>query len=403
MMHATKRTGHSVAVVAVGLLAMALLLIGPAPAPAPAGAAPGARPDRAGSRKEAKRGKPGVRRGKPGVRRGKPGVRRGKPGVRRGRLKGEKRAGKRGQGSGKKVRSAGRGARRAKKQARRASRSIRRAIFAKAGEKARYHATGQVSKKAGTHGLAGAREKRGAKKPSWLSLTVFFLLAFGCAGFAVVMITRKSPMMSAMSLLVVFLCLAGLYVFLNAPFMAAIQLIVYAGAIVVLFIFVIMSMGLKTAYGVREMRKDITYFLSGFLLSTAAALFFFYGHSLAAYLLAGVLILGCLGIFILGDVSYTVARFLGVTGAAFAAVQIIRVASLTSTYLSTPAAGEQKLAPLTVAQPLREDFGGAQVVGRTLFRDNAFAFEALSLLLLAAIVAAVVVVRSREEKEAAES
>jgi NADH-quinone oxidoreductase subunit J len=296
-----------------------------------------------------------------------------------------------------------RGAKDANKTLRRARKGVRRAILAPAGEKARLHGPAQVAQKAGKLGLAGATEKRGTKRTSWLSLITFFLLAFGCAGFSVVMITRKSPMMSAMSLLVVFLCLAGIYVFLAAPFMAAIQLIVYAGAIIVLFVFVIMSMGLKAAYGAGRMGKDLSLFLGGFLLSGAAAIIFFYGHGVSAYLVSGLLVLGTLGLFLFGAVTYPVARFLGVTGAALAGAQVFRLASLTRTYLNAPPKGEEDLAPMALARPISDDFGGAQAVGRSLFQDNAFTFEALSLLLLAAIVAAVVVVRSRKEKEASES
>jgi len=76
---------------------------------------------------------------------------------------------------------------------------------------------------------------------------LFFLVASIAviAGFLVV--KCKSPVNSAMALVQTFVCLAALYVMLYAPFMAAIQIMVYAGAIMVLIIFVIMLLNLGTA------------------------------------------------------------------------------------------------------------------------------------------------------------
>jgi NADH-quinone oxidoreductase subunit J len=66
---------------------------------------------------------------------------------------------------------------------------------------------------------------------------VFAGLAIGCA---ISMVSQTNPLYSAISLIGVFLSLASLYVTLAAPFIAAVQVIVYAGAIMVLVIFVIM-------------------------------------------------------------------------------------------------------------------------------------------------------------------
>jgi NADH-quinone oxidoreductase subunit J len=70
-----------------------------------------------------------------------------------------------------------------------------------------------------------------------LVFIIFAGLALGCA-FNVVW--QRNPLYSAISLIGVFLSLAGLYVLLASPFIAAVQVIVYAGAIMVLFVFVIM-------------------------------------------------------------------------------------------------------------------------------------------------------------------
>ena len=63
---------------------------------------------------------------------------------------------------------------------------------------------------------------------------------------SILVITNKNPINSALSLIMTFFCLATLYVMLEAPFMAAIQIIVYAGAIMVLIVFVIMLLNIRT-------------------------------------------------------------------------------------------------------------------------------------------------------------
>ena len=69
---------------------------------------------------------------------------------------------------------------------------------------------------------------------------LFFLLALIAIGGAISLILRKHPIHSALSLIVVMVALAGLYLLLGAEFISAVQIIVYAGAIMVLFVFVIM-------------------------------------------------------------------------------------------------------------------------------------------------------------------
>lgn len=260
------------------------------------------------------------------------------------------------------------------------------------------HRAAAAKARAGDLALAGAQVKRAKPEKDLLGLVVFFLLAFGCAGFSVVMITRKSPMMSALSLLVVFLCLAGLYVLLKAPFMAAIQLIVYAGAIIVLFIFVIMSMGVGGVYTARDLTKEIAYFMAGFLLTGCAAMIYFFSQGLVGMALAGLLVAGTAVGFVV-YLDYPFSRLLGMAAAAFAAVQLMRLATLTGVALEVPRGKGDQLVNVPVAAPLADDFGSAQSVGRSVFLENAFAFEALALLLLAAVVAAVVIVRSHKEAE----
>jgi NADH-quinone oxidoreductase subunit J len=71
-------------------------------------------------------------------------------------------------------------------------------------------------------------------------LAVFFLLAALSVVGALSLILQKHPIHSALSLIVVMVSLAGLYLLMGAEFVAAVQIIVYGGAIMVLFVFVIM-------------------------------------------------------------------------------------------------------------------------------------------------------------------
>jgi len=76
-------------------------------------------------------------------------------------------------------------------------------------------------------------------------LIVFIVFALIGAVSSVVMITRPSPIMSALFLIINFFAIAGLYLLLNAQFIAVAQVIVYAGAIMVLFLFVLMLLNTK--------------------------------------------------------------------------------------------------------------------------------------------------------------
>jgi NADH-quinone oxidoreductase subunit J len=71
-------------------------------------------------------------------------------------------------------------------------------------------------------------------------LVIFFVLAAIAVFGAVSLIVQRHPIHSALSLIVVMVALAGLYLLMGAEFVAAVQIIVYGGAIMVLFIFVIM-------------------------------------------------------------------------------------------------------------------------------------------------------------------
>ena len=76
-------------------------------------------------------------------------------------------------------------------------------------------------------------------------LVVFGFASFLSLAFALLMVVQKTPVRSVLSLVVTFFGLSVLAILLAAPFIAALQIFVYAGAILVLFLFVIMLLNLK--------------------------------------------------------------------------------------------------------------------------------------------------------------
>lgn len=75
--------------------------------------------------------------------------------------------------------------------------------------------------------------------------TLFYLLAAGAVGCGVGVVTARMPIFSVLSLLGSFFCLSAIYLLAGFQFLAATQLLVYAGAIMVLFLFVIMLLNLS--------------------------------------------------------------------------------------------------------------------------------------------------------------
>jgi len=92
---------------------------------------------------------------------------------------------------------------------------------------------------------------------------LFFLLAIVCVGAVVGMIFFKNQAYSALLLVLAFAALGGIFGLLSAPFIAVVQIIIYAGAIMVLFIFVIMMINLQE--GIPPEKKKWTIYLSGVL------------------------------------------------------------------------------------------------------------------------------------------
>ena len=175
--------------------------------------------------------------------------------------------------------------------------------------------------------------------------TVFWIFFASAVVSAAMCILRRNPISAAMWLVSTMFSLAGIFVLLDAPFLAAIQVLVYAGAVMVLFLFVIMLLNLDTTAG--DLRGSLS--IGG------------------AVAVAGLLVveLGALW-------SYTPERLaadLRPAGAAAAFPQAI------------PAGAESSNIVLDVARPL---FGAYLIP-----------FEVTSVLLLAAVVGAVVLAKRR--------
>ncbi len=169
--------------------------------------------------------------------------------------------------------------------------------------------------------------------PSLLEKIAFFVLAAGVLGGALVTITRKSAVGALIALIATFCASAGLYATLSAHFLAVLQVLVYAGAIMVLFIFAVMIVS-------RDETQPIA--LRGLFLRAAAVL-------------------------AIGYLFYKTA------------------------WIVVRERGSDVLA--ATAPPPIPDFGNVAAVGRLLFSDFLFPFEAISLLLLAAVVGGVVLAR----------
>ncbi len=83
----------------------------------------------------------------------------------------------------------------------------------------------------------------------------FYLFALMAIGAALLFVTRKNPVAAALWLVNVMFALSGLYVMLDAPFVAAVQVLVYAGAIMVVFLFVVMLLNIGRPGDLPDLRE----------------------------------------------------------------------------------------------------------------------------------------------------
>src|ERR1700758_2945572 len=90
-----------------------------------------------------------------------------------------------------------------------------------------------------------------------VATTFFFYMLSGIAILSgVLVITRKNPVHSALALILTLLCVAGLYLMLYAPFVAGVQIILYVGGIMGLFLFVIMLVNLERSEKERQFNQQ---------------------------------------------------------------------------------------------------------------------------------------------------
>jgi NADH-quinone oxidoreductase subunit J len=105
--------------------------------------------------------------------------------------------------------------------------------------------------------------------------TLFFaIISLVAIVSAILVVTCKNPINSALSLIMTFFCLATYYVMLDAPFMAAVQVMVYAGAIMVLMVFTIMLLNIRVDATKKHSHKVLFGLIIGFftLLNTVFVL-----------------------------------------------------------------------------------------------------------------------------------
>jgi len=98
-----------------------------------------------------------------------------------------------------------------------------------------------------------------------MTAILFWLFSALMLGFACAVVFNRNPVASALSLVVSFIGLAALFVLLNAYFLAVIQVLVYAGAVMVLFLFIIMLLDLRA----EERRKFNTVVVAGGMIVAA--------------------------------------------------------------------------------------------------------------------------------------
>jgi NADH-quinone oxidoreductase subunit J len=177
-----------------------------------------------------------------------------------------------------------------------------------------------------------------------MSAVIFWILSAVAVGSALLCITRKSPVASALWLVLTLFALAGLFTVLDAFFIGVIQVLVYAGAIMVLFLFVIMLLNLGRA-GPPDLKG-------------------WFGRAVAFLLAAGI-----------GAQLWVLVRVLRRDG--FAA------------HTAGFALPEGEMGRLTEAR------GAVGVVAEPLLRQYLVPFEITSVLLLAAIVGAVVLAKRK--------
>ena len=104
-----------------------------------------------------------------------------------------------------------------------------------------------------------------AAKTDWVGSGLFWLFAAGAVGFGVVLVVQRNPARGAIAFAFVILSTCGLFLLLAAPFLMAATVIIYAGAIIVTFLFVLMLSNVRTASDENDRsREPLLAALAGF-------------------------------------------------------------------------------------------------------------------------------------------
>jgi NADH-quinone oxidoreductase subunit J len=124
-----------------------------------------------------------------------------------------------------------------------------------------------------------------------MNVHLILFLAFGavCVAGAVNLLVQRHPINSALSLIAVMAALAGEYLLLGAEFLAAVQVIVYAGAIMVLFVFVIMLLNAGVEDQTKGSRVAVLFGVPGLLLGSVIVAWVILRHSGTEAVAAGAL------------------------------------------------------------------------------------------------------------------
>jgi NADH-quinone oxidoreductase subunit J len=200
-----------------------------------------------------------------------------------------------------------------------------------------------------------------------MEVLVFGLTAAVAVAAAVTMVLQRNAMYSALFLVLNFFCLAVLYVLLGAYFVAVVQVAVYAGAIMVLVLFVIMLLNVSQP----EPRDTRLGFLRPFGV------------------IAAVVLAIELGVVIVRWALPPAQEAAGAAGGAVATATPLVRATPTALATATAAAESAGAGAATV--------GHTQLLAFDLFTKFLFPFEVTSILLLAAILGASVLARKRPE------
>lgn len=118
---------------------------------------------------------------------------------------------------------------------------------------------------------------------------LFFLFAIVAVAGAIMLIVAREPIHSALALILVMVSLAALYLMLGAEFIAAVQVIVYAGAIMVLFVFVIMLLNAGVEDETKGSRVALLFGVPGMLLGSLLVAWVLLEHSGTEAVAAGAL------------------------------------------------------------------------------------------------------------------